>query len=411
MVENYIPQIRFKGFSGAWEISQLKFIAEINPKSDLPDEFIYVDLESVKGTELINSRLENKSSAPSRAQRLAQKNDIFYQTVRPYQKNNYLFDRTDTNYVFSTGYAQLRPICDSNFLINVFQREPFVQSVLDQCTGTSYPAINSNNLAEIEINVPRNPKEQKAIGSYFKNLDNQITLKQRNLDKLVTLKKAMLEKMFPKEGADEPEIRFKGFSGAWELKTLGDIVDLENGFAFKSKYFQKNESATIVLTPGNVHLGGGFQHGKGQFYDENYLSKIPSKFIFEPNDLFITMTDLTPTAQALGFPALVPSDGNTYLHNQRLGKLVNFDGDGSFLVNFLSTNNYQRKIISTASGTTVKHTSPSKVLGCEVYIPKLDEQQAIGSFFKKLDALISLQKTELTKLKQIKSSCLEKMFV
>ena len=88
----------------------------MNPKSTLPSVFEYVDLESVVGTEMVSHRTEKRESAPSRAQRVASKGDIFYQTVRPYQKNNYLFDKDDTNYVFSTGYAQLRTTIHGGYL-------------------------------------------------------------------------------------------------------------------------------------------------------------------------------------------------------------------------------------------------------------------------------------------------------
>lgn len=191
-----VPEIRFAGFTDAWEQRRLGEIAEFNPKSTLPDEFEYIDLESVVGTNLIGRRTESKESAPSRAQRLAQRGDVFYQTVRPYQKNNYLYDLPYNNYVFSTGYAQLRPSIDSYFLLSGVQEELFVKTVLDRSTGTSYPAINSNDLAEIEIKVPIDNNEQVKIGLLFRGLDNLITLHQRELEKLKNIKKSMLEKMF-----------------------------------------------------------------------------------------------------------------------------------------------------------------------------------------------------------------------
>src|SRR5574337_683073 len=140
-----IPELRFAGFADDWEERKLKDIAQFNPKTVLPDEFEYVDLESVVGTEMISHRTESKDQAPSRAQRLAQKGDVFYQTVRPYQMNNYLYDLPYDNYVFSTGYAQMRPNIDSYFLLNSVQNKQFVQHVLDRSTGTSYPAINSSD--------------------------------------------------------------------------------------------------------------------------------------------------------------------------------------------------------------------------------------------------------------------------
>lgn len=154
-------------------------VAEFNPKSILPDEFEYVDLESVVGTEMVSHRSEFKENAPSRAQRLAKNGDVFYQMVRPYQRNNYLYRKPDNNYVFSTGYAQMRPYIDAEFLMSFLQTDSFVNVVLDNCTGTSYPAINSTDLSNLGIIFPQKIEEQKKIGAYFANLDNLITLHQR----------------------------------------------------------------------------------------------------------------------------------------------------------------------------------------------------------------------------------------
>ena len=191
-----VPEIRFSGFTEAWEQRKLGEVAIFNPKADLPEQFEYVDLESVVGTEMLSHRTERKESAPSRAQRLAQYGDLFYQTVRPYQKNNYLFENPDKYYVFSTGYAQMRPLVDGRFLLSLIQNESFVKTVLDNCTGTSYPAINSNDLANIEVYSSTESEEQRIIGSFFKGLDNLITLHQREVEKLQNIKKSCLEKMF-----------------------------------------------------------------------------------------------------------------------------------------------------------------------------------------------------------------------
>ena len=193
-----VPELRFAGFADDWEERKLKDIAQFNPKTVLPDEFEYVDLESVVGTEMISHRTESKDQAPSRAQRLAQKGDVFYQTVRPYQMNNYLYDLPYDNYVFSTGYAQMRPNIDSYFLLNSVQNKQFVQHVLDRSTGTSYPAINSSDLSNIEIHVPSKLSEQQKIGAFFQSIDDTITLHQRKLDLLKEQKKGYLQKMFAK---------------------------------------------------------------------------------------------------------------------------------------------------------------------------------------------------------------------
>lgn len=193
-----VPEIRLDGFEGEWEKLKLRDVVHTNPKSELPENFKYIDLESVVGTRINKIREERKESAPSRAQRLAKKGDVFYQTVRPYQKNNYLFKLDEIDYVFSTGYAQLRPIfkrCDSDFLLILLQNNRFLSKVLDRCTGTSYPAINVNDLIELLIAIP-SYEEQQAIGAYFSNLDNLINSHQEKITQLETLKKKLLQDMF-----------------------------------------------------------------------------------------------------------------------------------------------------------------------------------------------------------------------
>ncbi|MEH8023462.1 restriction endonuclease subunit S [Gallibacterium anatis] len=190
------PEIRFSEFTDAWEKCKLGEIATINPKSTLPQTFNYVDLESVVGTEMRSYKIEKLYSAPSRAQRLAKYGDIFYQTVRPYQKNNYLFELDDENYVFSTGYAQIRSKIYPYFLFTLIQNDRFVNEVLDNCTGTSYPAINATDLKNITIFISNNPIEQQKIGNLFKQLDRLITLHKRQHEHYQLLKKALLQQMF-----------------------------------------------------------------------------------------------------------------------------------------------------------------------------------------------------------------------
>ncbi|EAD8612570.1 restriction endonuclease subunit S [Listeria monocytogenes] len=207
-----------------------------------------------------------------------------------------------------------------------------------------------------------------------------------------------------------PKRRFEEFNNAdaWEQRKLNDMVKLENGYAIKSTYFSDVPSKTIVLTPGNVRIGGGFKNGKGRYYNE--ISELPHKFIFQPEDIFVTLTDLTPSAQMLGYPAVVPNDGIKYLHNQRLGKLTDFKGDKFFLFQLLSTDKYHKNIVATAIGTTVKHSSIQKILQYETSFPSLEEQKNIGTFFKKLDKTIALHQRKLEKIKALKAAYLSEMF-
>lgn len=268
--------------------------------------------------------------------------------------------------------------------------------------------LNKNHLESEVILIPKEP-EQTQIGNFFKTLDSQINAQEQKHQKLINLKKAMLEKMFPKEGSDLPEIRFKGFTEKWEEKKLGNIVKIFNGYAFQSKNFVLFNSNIIVLTPGNVKVCGGYQAEKGHYYNPN--SQYLSKFKFEVNDIFITLTDLTPTGQTLGYPAIIPNDGNIYLHNQRLGKLFDIKTDRLFLYHFLCTNLYHTNVVSTSSGTTVKHSSSEKIQLIKIFVPSLKEQQKIGEYFEKLDNLIQQSQEQIKKYKNIKQALLQKMFV
>jgi len=205
-----------------------------------------------------------------------------------------------------------------------------------------------------------------------------------------------------------PKIRFDGFDGDWANQKLGEVATLQNGYAFKSENFIDYPSTRIVLTPGNVHIGGGYQDGKGRYFDESV--DVPDQYILSPDDIFIMMTDLTPTAQTLGYPAKVPENGSTFLLNQRLAKIVSRGIDSDFLFHTLTTDNYHNAIVAGASGTTVRHTSPSKILSCELFFPHYDEQAAIGNFFRNFDDTMALKKQQHEQTINIKKAMLEKMF-
>jgi len=376
-----IPAIRFAGFTDAWEQRKLGSLAIFNPKAELPNVFEYVDLESVVGTEMLSHRTESKRTAPSRAQRLAQTGDLFYQTVRPYQKNNFLFEKSDKYYVFSTGYAQMRPVVDGLFLLCIVQSNGFMKVVLDNCTGTSYPSIKSNDLAEIEVYSPINPKEQEYIGKLFKGIDNLITLHQRKYDKLVNVKKAMLEKMFPKDGADVPEIRFKGFTEAWEQRKVGDFVD---------------------ITTGKLDANAMKEDGKYDFYTSGIQKYKIDIFAFEGPAITIAGNGAT-----VGYMHLVDGKFNAY---QRTYVITGFQADRQFLF-FEIGNKLPKKISQEARTGNIPYIVMDMLTELQILIPKKSEQEKIGQYVQHLDNLITLHQRKLEKLKNLKKACLEKMFV
>lgn len=252
--------------------------------------------------------------------------------------------------------------------------------------------------------------EQIQIGNFFQNLDQSITLHEKKFTQTQNLKKAMLEKMFPKAGNTQPEIRLKGFSGDWVNSQLSNFISIKHGFAFDGAYFSEIETNLCLLTPGNFMIGGGFKAEKFIYYN----GEVPENYILQENDLLVTMTDLSKESDTLGLPALLPLiRGKTLLHNQRLG-LISFDNDElekGFLFYLLQTESYHKYIVLSATGTTVKHTSPNKILAFVCDVPEFEEQKAIGQFFKQLDKTLVLQQQQLQTLKNLKQAFLEKMFV
>ena len=399
------PAIRFKGFTDTWEQRKLGELAVFNPKEEIPDVFEYVDLESVVGTEMLSHRTEEKATAPSRAQRLAHTGDLFYQTVRPYQKNNYLFEKPDKHYVFSTGYAQLRPFIDGYFLLGLVQNGQFVKTVLDNCTGTSYPAINANDLAEIEVFSPKDEQEHHQIGTYFRNLDNLITLHQRKYDKLTNVKKSMLEKMFPKNGSSVPEIRFKGFSDAWEQRELWELTIWDKKF----NEVEAEKQPKIIKYP--YVLADVFSKIEDASGDVRLLST--------GNYIGYTTDEKAGKNLCVGEVVAIPWGGVPNIKYYK-GKFVTADNriatsndtetlGNRFLSLYLEHN--LAFLQSIYRGASIKHPSMNDVLSMQISIPHIQEQREIENWFSNLDNLITLHQRELEKLKNLKKACLEKMFV
>ena len=391
MKNTKMPAIRFKGFNDDWEQRKLGQVAEFNPKSEIPEVFEYVDLESVVGTEMVSHRTEIKDSAPSRAQRLAQVGDVFYQTVRPYQKNNYLFEKPDNNYVFSTGYAQLRPFIDARFLMSYLQTENFVKVVMDNCTGTSYPAINSSDLANIKISLPNNSTEQQQIGTYFSNLDNFITLHQRKLEKIKLMKKSMLGKMFPKDAESIPKIRFNRYTDDWEQRKLGEYVSITSGEA-PSKF---EEGTELYVKVDDLN------------YNDKYVVDTQNKVAEHSTVKRVTKGSVVfPKRGAAIMTNKVRIMGIDSYMDTNMMALTSEKLDSEFLYNIISKEGlYKIADTSTIPQINNKHVEPY-----EVTIPSLAEQRRIGAYFKQLDHLITLHQRKLEKLKKAKKSLLEHMF-
>lgn len=408
-----MPEIRFPGFTGPWEQRKLGEVVQVNPSSVLPDSFEYVDLESVVGTEIVSHRTENKAMAPSRAQRLARYGDIFFQMVRPYQKNNYLFELPDKDYVFSTGYAQLRPRCSGRYLFSYLQRDLFVGRVLDRCTGTGYPAINAKDLANLEIALPRSENEQHLIGSFFRDLDNLIALHQRKHEKLCKAKTALSGKMFPKPGETEPDLRFPGFTGPWEQRKLGDCFEfLKNNTLSRAGLNGENGTAR------NVHYGDilikfgdcldGERNDLPFITDDTVLPKFAGSILREGDVIFADTAEDEAAGKCVELRKLPKEPAISGLHT--IPARPRFPFGTGYLGHYLNSDAYHRQLLPLMQGIKVISVSKAALQDTEVRFPGLSEQTAIGAALSGIDTLITLHQRKLETLRKVKKSLLEKMF-
>lgn len=391
------PKIRFSSSNILYEEKTLSEISTINPKTNVPLEFEYVDLESVSGTEMTNHRTEHKATAPSRAQRLAKKGDIFYQTVRPYQKNNYYFDMDDDNYVFSTGYAQIRPSIYGKYLFTLLQNDSFLKQVLDNCAGTSFPAINPSVLSRLSVRICKDKQEQQAIASYFTSLDSQISASTSRLASLKQMKAASLQAMFPQEGETVPKIRFKGFEGEWKKVKFSELYErssIKNDLSF---------GTDKIISVANMY----FIKNSRQV-DDDYLR---SYNIMRLGDIAFEGNKSKNFAHGRLVENTI-GDG-IVSHVFIVMKPISKNYDLNFWKYYINNENIMGNILvrSTKSSTMMTDLVVDDFLKESILVPSYEEQIEIGKILTSLDRQISLQSQRLEKLKQIKSACLDKMFV
>jgi type I restriction enzyme, S subunit len=385
-----VPKLRFSEFrdAGEWETKKLKNVCEINPiNSGLPDKFIYIDLESVDAGVLTSRKMIEKTEAPSRAQRLLQSNDVIFQIVRPYQRNNLYFKATEEMaYVASTGYAQLRAIDSPEFLFQSVHVDDFVDGVIAKCTGSNYPAINSSDLAEISLAVPK-PDEQEKIADCLTSLDEVITLEAQKLATLKTHKKGLMQQLFPAEGETLPKLRFPEFrdAGEWEEKQIGEVFKVTRG-----------DVLSMTLVKDKKTSDAGYPVYSSQTKN-NGLSGYYSDFLYEDA---ITWTTDGANAGDVNYRS-----GKFYCTNV-CGVLINTEGYANPFIAAL-INSVSRNHVSYVGNPKLMNGVMAKIA---IPFPTVEEQQRIADCLASLDELIAAQTQKLAALKTHKKGLMQQLF-
>lgn len=189
---------------------------------------------------------------------------------------------------------------------------------------------------------------------------------------------------------------------------LGDVLKVHHGFAFKSSEFSDDLSYPTIVTPGNFSIGGGFKDAKPKTFSGDF----PPSYELAPGDLVVTMTDLSKQGDTLGMPAVIPSD-RRYLHNQRIGLVEVLEPNEvskSFLAYYLRTRVYKEYVLGTASGSTVRHTSPSRIEDFVAHLPKINTQHAIAEVLGALDDKIAANNKTIQLADSLTSALAEDAF-
>ena len=405
MENNKTPKIRFKGFTDPWEQRKLGELVDrvvrknINNESTLPltisaqyglvDQITYFN-NRVASRDVSNYYLVlngefayNKSTSDGYPFGAVKRLDL-------YEKG-----------VLSTLYIVFAPKkeqqIDSDYLTVFFDTDRWHKGVAERAAegarNHGLLNISAENFFDIDLSVPKDIVEQKQIGAFICQLDNLITLHQRKYNKLLNVKKSMLEKMFPKNGNNIPEIRFKGFTDPWEQHKFGDV-----GSVAMCKRIFKEQTSDEGDVP--FYKIGTFGGEPDAYISQELFDEYKAKYPF-PNKGDILISASGSIGRTVEF-----TGENEYFQDSNIVWLKHGkDIDNSFLKILYNVVEW------SCEGSTIKRLYNDNFLKTEFMLPNIDEQKKIGEYFCSLDNLITLHQRELEKLQNIKKSMLEKMFV
>ncbi|UUM57488.1 restriction endonuclease subunit S [Streptococcus suis] len=410
-----VPRLRFPGFTDAWKQRKLGEVAISfdyglnSAATEYDGENKYLRITDIDD----DSREFNISNLTS------PEINLFGLDEYRLSIGDILFARTGASVGKSYIYRSVDgKVYFAGFLIRVKIKDTFNPDFVFQNTLTSnyerfisitsmrsgQPGVNAQEYSNYEIMFPTLP-EQEAIGSFFSDLDQLITLHQRKLDDVKELKKALLQKMFPKgNGNDFPELRFPEFTDAWKQRKLGEVGSTYTGLSGKTK--------------------DDFGHGDGRFvtYMNVFSNSVSSEDMLglieideKQNrvlwgDVFFTTSSETPEDVGLSSVWLGQAD-NIYLNSFCFGFRPKIKINPYYLAYMLRSPIVRRKIVFLAQGISRYNISKNKLMELEISLPALPEQEVIGSFFSDLDQLITLHQRQLDHLKLLKKALLQQMFI
>ncbi len=258
-------------------------------------------------------------------------------------------------------------------------------------TGSVVNNLKSDTVKAVRIKLP-SLREQKSIASVLSIIDDKIKCNEEINDNLEQQAYALYIATIENSEQSVP---------------LSEYVNIKHGYAFKGEYISTENNNTVLVTPGNFKIGGGFQENKCKYFMSDY----PEEYVLHPGDLIVTMTDLSKDADTLGYGAIIPDNpGRIYLHNQRIG-LVQFKRYSlckDYIYWYLRSFDYHMRIVGSASGSTVKHTSPGRILEQCIPLPKDSDIMNLYAL-QVIDNMIAKNDLENQKLAKIRDALLPRL--
>ena len=373
-----VPKIRFPGFTDAWEQRKLGDVLEITTRLNNDNEYDKQDVLSVSDEYgLINQiKFQGRSFAANDVSgyKKVQPDDIVYTrsplALKPYGIIKKSFSEAgiiSPLYIVNT----VKEGNDSTFLYYNFDSPEKTNNYLKPLVrmGAKHTMNISNDewlSGEIWIT---SEEEQKKIGKFFRLFDNALTLHQRKLESMKLLKKSLLQKMFPKSGETVPEVRFPGFTDAWEQRKLGDILQYEQPQKYIVSSTNYDDSFEIpVLTAGQTFILG-------------YTNESEGVKEASPDKPVIIFDDFTTSSHYVDFPFKIKSSAMKLLTLTNERDNIYFAFEALQNLNYVPQN-HERHWISIFSDF-------------DISIPSYGEQQKIGALFKEIDSTITLHQREL----------------
>lgn len=419
------PALRFKGFTYTWEQRRLGEVLSLikdgthGTHQDVEDGPLLLSAKNIKHGEIrwdnTDRRIAQADYEKIHSTFSLENGDILLTIVGSIGEVAIL--RNSDGITFQRSVAFLRPNKElkSEFLYAEVLSEHFQKELDNRKSTSAQPGIYLGDLGEIPFTFPKDIAEQKQIGTYFRNLDRLITLHQRKYDKLTNMKKSMLEKMFPKNGANVPEIRFKGFTDAWEQRKLGEaLISLQNNTLSRADLSSEEGIAK------NIHYGdilvkfGEVIDVKTKslpmISDETVIAKYKSSFL-QNGDIIVADTAEDETVgkctEIAGLSDEIVISGLHTIPYRPLQKYA-----PGYLGYYMNSASFHNQLLPLMQGIKVTSISKTALQNTDILYPEsVTEQAAIGTYFRNLDNLITLHQRELEKLKNLKKACLEKMFV